>query len=129
MKAKFLMLFMTIGMLFALPSLSYAQVTDENIDFEGGDTSNSEFGPVSVEPTLVKGVLSHVNKTLELNILFDLGEVTFFIYDEQGTIYVAKEVNSSKEAIVTLDLEGLPAQKYTIICVTSEKNLKAKFEL
>lgn len=129
MKTRVLMLLMSIGMLFAMPSLSYAQATDENIDFEGGDITNSEFGPVSIEPTLVKGVLSHANKTLELNILFDLGEVTFFVYDEKGCVYVAKEVNSSKESTVTLNLKELPSQKYIIVCVTSEKDLKAVFEL
>lgn len=129
MKAKLFMLLMAIGMLFALPSLSYAQATDENIDFESGDGSNSEFGPVSVDPTLIEGVLSHINKTLDLNILFDLGNVTFIIYDEQGNAYLTKQVNSSTEANVQFDLKELPSQKYIILCVTTEGDLKAKFEL
>lgn len=129
MKAKLFMLLMAIGMLFALPSQSYAQATDENMEFETGDITENEFGPVSVDPTLIEGVLSHINKTLDLNILFDLGDVTFIIYDEQGNAYLTKQVNSSSEANVHLDLKELPSQKYIIVCVTTEGDLKAKFEL
>lgn len=129
MKAKLFMLLMAIGMLFALPSLSYAQATDENMEFETGDITENEFGPVSVDPTLIEGVLSHINKTLDLNILFDLGNVTFIIYDEQGNAYLTKQVNSSTEANVQFDLKELPSQKYIIVCVTTEGDLKAKFEL
>ena len=129
MKAKFLMFMMVVGMLFALPSLSYAQPTEENIEFEGSDAGNSDFGPVSLDPVLVNGVLSHANQTLKLNILFDLGKVDFVIMDENGNVYLRKEVNSSEEAQVTLDLTTLPAQKYTIVCYTSDGNVKAEFEL
>lgn len=129
MKAKLFVLLMAIGMLFALPSLSYAQATDENMEFETGDITENEFGPVSVDPTLIEGVLSHINKTLDLNILFDLGNVTFIIYDEQGNAYLTKQVNSSTEANVQFDLKELPSQKYIIVCVTTEGDLKAKFEL
>lgn len=130
MKTKLLMFFMAIGMLLTLPSLSYAQgYTDEDIDFQGGDAGNSDFGPVSLDPILIKGIVSHENQTLQLNFQFDLQTVTVWIVDENGTLYLSEEINTSVEATKTLNLKALPAKKYKIICFTPEGKQVANFEL
>lgn len=130
MKSKFLMFMMAIGMLLVMPNLSYAQgLTDEDIDFEGGDAGNSDFGPVSLAPILIKGVVSHMNQTIKLNFLSDLKVVTIWIIDEKGNLYLSEEINTSFETSKTIDIKALPAQKYTIICFTSEGKFQAPIQL
>lgn len=121
---------MTVGMLLAIPNFSFAQgMTDEDLEIEGGDTSNSDFGPVSFNPTLIEGVLSHVNQTITVNFLEDLGTVTIWIVDEKGVLYYSEEVNSAVETTKVLDLKALPAQKYRIVFYNPVENQKADFEL
>lgn len=121
---------MTVGMLLAIPNFSFAQgMTDEDLEIEGGDTSNSDFGPVSFNPTLIEGVLSHANQTITVNFLEDLGTVTIWIVDEKGALYYSEEVNSAVETTKVLDLKALPAQKYRIVFYNPVENQKADFEL
>lgn len=129
MKTKIWMLLMALGMLFAIPSLSYAQYTDEDIEFEAGDSNNSDFGPISFDPVLVKGVLSHNNKTITNTFLFDLGDVTVQIVDKSGNVYIEEEVNTSENAVLVIDIKNLPAQTYKIICFTKEGLQTATFSL
>lgn len=130
MKAKLVLIMMTVGMLLAIPNFSFAQgMTDEDLEIEGGDTSNSDFGPVSFNPTLIEGVLSHVNQTITVNFLEDLGTVTIWIVDEKGALYYSEEVNSAVETTKVLDLKALPAQKYRIVFYNPVENQKADFEL
>lgn len=130
MKAKLVLIMMTVGMLLAIPNFSFAQgMTDEDLEIEGGDTSNSDFGPVSFNPTLIKGILSHVNQTITVNFLEDLGTVTIWIVDEKGALYYSEEVNSAVETTKVLDLKDLPAQKYRIVFYNPVENQKADFEL
>lgn len=117
-------------MLLAIPTLSYSQgMTDEDLEIESGDTNNSDFGPVSFNPTLIKGILSHVNQTITVNFLEDLGTVTIWIVDEKGALYYSEEVNSAVETTKVLDLKALPAQKYRIVFYNPVENQKADFEL
>lgn len=130
MRAKILLVVMAIGMLVSLPDISFAQgMTDEDLEFESGDTSNSDWGPVSFNPTLIEGVLSHVNQTITVNFLEDLGTVTIWIVDEKGALYYSEEVNSAVETTKILDLKALPAQKYRIVFYNPVENQKADFEL
>lgn len=124
------MLIMAFGMLLAMPILLYGQgYTDEDLEIEGGDTSNSDFGPVSFNPTLIEGILSHVNQTITVNFLEDLGTVTIWIVDEKGALYYSEEVNSAVETTKVLDLKALPAQRYRIVFYNPVENQKADFEL
>lgn len=117
-------------MLLAIPTLSYSQgMTDEDLEIESGDTNNSDFGPVSFNPTLIEGILSHVNQTITVNFLEDLGTVTIWIVDEKGALYYSEEVNSAVETTKVLDLKALPAQKYRIVFYNPVENQKADFEL
>lgn len=129
MKTKFLMFMMAIGMLLASPAISYAQITDDDLEYQGGNPGNEEFGPVSLEPVIIKGVVSHDDKTITNTFLEDLGVVTIWITDEKGTLYISQEVNTTEEETVTIDIKSLPAQKYIIICFTPEGQQKAKFEI
>lgn len=130
MKAKLLLLMMTVGLLLTIPQFSFAQgMTDEDLEIEGGDTGNSDWGPVSFNPTLIEGVLSHVNQTITVNFLEDLGTVTIWIVDEKGTLYYSEEVNSAVETTKVLDLKALPAQKYRFVFYNPVENQKADFEL
>jgi len=129
MKAKILMFMMAIGMLLTAPALTYAQYTDEDLEFQGCDPTEGVFGPVSLDPTLIEGVLSHANQTLTLNFLFDLQTVTISITDGKGVQYIREEVNTSTEATTTIDVVSLPAGKYTVICYTPAGIQKADFEI
>lgn len=130
MKAKLFMFLMTIGLFLSAPAFTYAQgYTDEEIEFEGCDVTNSDFGPVSLNPELLRGTVSQLNQTISLNFLEDLGQVTVWIVDEAGQLYVSKEINTTKDKKITIDIQALPKQKYTIICYNGIENQEGKFEL
>lgn len=130
MKAKLFMFLMAIGLFLATPASTYAQgYTDDEIEMEGCDTSNSDFGPVSYHPDLLEAVVSHINQTINLNFLEDLGTVTIWIVDEAGQLYISEEINTTKDNKVTIDIKALPGQKYTLICYNAIENQKGKFEL
>lgn len=129
MKTKLLMFMMAIGMMLAAPTISYAQITDDDLDYQGGTSGNGEYGPVSLEPEIVEGVLSHINKTITNYFVEDCGVVTIWIVDEKGNLYISEEVNTSEETTLVIDIKSLPAQKYTIICFTPFGQQKAKFEI
>lgn len=130
MKAKLFMFLMAIGLFLAMPTFTYAQgYTDEDIEMEGSDVGNSDFGPVSYHPDLLEAVVSHINQTINLNFLEDLGTVTIWIVDEAGQLYISEEINTTKDNKVTIDIKALPGQKYTLICYNAIENQKGKFEL
>lgn len=129
MKTKFFLLLMTIGMLLAVPVVSYGQYTDEDLDYEGGNSGNGEWGPVSLEPELIKGIISYNNQTITNTFLFDLGVVTIWIVDEKGNLYISEEVNTTEEKSIVIDIKALPAQKYKMICFTKEGQQTARFEV
>lgn len=131
MKTKLLLLMLAIGMMLAIPGFSYAQgFTDEDIDWESGDLGNNDnYGPVSLDATIIKGSISHENQTLTLNFLEDMGIVTICIADANNNIYIIEEINTSKEATKVISIAGLSAQKYTIVCYNPIENQKAEFEL
>ena len=129
MKTKLLMFMMAIGMMLAAPTITYAQITDDDLDYQGSTTGNEDYGPVSLDPVIVEGVLSHINKTITNYFVEDCGVVTIWIADEKGNLYISKEVNTTEQAEVVIDVRSLPAQKYTIICFTPFGQQKAKFEI
>lgn len=129
MKAKFLMFMMVVGMLMVMPSISYAQYTEEELEYQGGDTGNDDYGPVSLEPEVVSGVFSNANQTITNTFHGDYGVVTIWIVDAAGNLYISEEVNTNTTKTKTISLKSLPAQKYTIICFTPEGQKTAKFEL
>lgn len=115
-------------MLLVAPVFTYA-ITDEDIDFQGSDPGDEGWGPVSIEPTLIEGTLSHTNGTIQLDFLFDLGVVTVNIIGENGAQYISEEINTTKETTTTIDVKSLPAGKYIILCYTKEGLQKATFEI
>lgn len=130
MKVNFLMFMMIIGMMLSLPTSSYAQITDDDLEYQGGNTGNEDdWGPVSLDPTIITGVLSHVNKTLTNTFLVDLGAVTIWIVDKEGNLYSSVEVNTTTQKSVTIDLKSLPAQEYKVICFTREGQQWTTFKL
>ena len=128
MKTKFFMFLMAFGLMLAAPALTYAQYTDDNLDFLGGDAGGSEFGPVSLYSP-VHGNLSHQNDNITLNFAYDMGMMTVWIVDENENMCMQAVVNTSKGIADPIDLKALAAGKYTIICFTPEGQYKADFEL
>lgn len=120
---------MFIGILLAMPTMVNAQLTDEDLDYGGSNSGNSEWGPVSLEPELVKGTISYVNEIITTTFLTDLKVVTIWIVDEKGNLYISEEVNTTTNKTVTIDIKSLPAKKYKIICFTCEGQQIAKFEI
>lgn len=130
MKTKLFMFLMAIGMMVAAPALSYAQgYTDDDFDFHGGDVSNDDFGPVSTDPVYIKGHISYIDQEITLDYQANLGTITIWIVDENGTLYISEEVNTVEESTTKIDIKALPAQKYTIICFNKKGQQKAEFEL
>lgn len=130
MKTKLFMFFMAIGMMVAAPTLLYAQgYTDEDLDFNGSDVSNDDFGPVSTDPVYIIGNVSYINQEITLDYQANLGTITIWIVDEKGTLYISEEVNTVEESTTKIDIKALPAQKYTIICFNKKGQQKAEFEL
>lgn len=130
MKTKLFMFLMAIGMMVAAPTLLYAQgYTDEDLDFNGSDVSNDDFGPVSTDPVYILGNLSYIDQEITLNYQANLGTITIWIVDEKGTLYISEEVNTVEESTTKIDIKALPAQKYTIICFNKKGQQKAEFEL
>lgn len=130
MKTKLFMFLMAIAMIVAIPSLTYAQgYTDEELDFQGGDVSYDDFGPVSTDPVYIIGNVSYINQEITLDYQANLGTITIWIVDEKGTLYISEEVNTVEESTTKIDIKALPAQKYTIICFNKKGQQKAEFEL
>lgn len=125
MKTKFLFFFFIIGMFFLIPSVSHAQITEESLDMLG--EFDGELSPVSVETPLLAATLNHINKTLKVDFLSNLGRVTFQIVDESNRIYLAKEVMSVEGGFYTFNLSSLPAGKYKIICFIPNKTKQAAY--
>ncbi len=126
MRTKFLMLFVILSAFFTLPS--FGQITEENLDFQS--RNDAEIGPVSLGPVYVSGVLSHVNKTIDVTFEFDLGYVTFWITDEKGQLWMSEEVNATKNGYHTFNINQLPNGQYNIICfIPNGPALQAKFKL
>lgn len=130
MKTKLFMFLMAIGMVIAAPTLLYGQgLTDEELEFQGSDVSNDEFGPVSNDPVYIIGNVSYIDQEITLDYQANLGTITIWIVDEKGTLYISEEVNTVEESTTKIDIKALPAQKYTIICFNKKGQQKAEFEL
>lgn len=128
MKTKFFMFLMAFGLMLIAPAISYAQATDDNLDFLGDDSGRGEFGPVSLYSP-VHGDLSRQNDNITLNFVCDMGMMTVWIVDENGNMCMQTTVNTSKGIADPIDLKALAAGKYIIICFTPEGEYKADFEL
>lgn len=115
MKMKFLLSILTLGMFMILPTLSYAQYTDEDLEYQGSCSDNDCFGPVSLGPIYVVGNISHIDKIITNTFTEDFGEVTVSIYDKAGNLYKTERVDS-RQGSVAIDIQALPAQEYDIVC-------------
>lgn len=127
MRIKLLMLVM--GLFLMTPIISYAQYTDDDLDYQGGNTDNGDWGPVSLEPELIEGVISYTQQIITNTYNEDLGLITVWVVDEQGKLYISEEVNTTKEKVQKIDIKSLPEQKYKIICFTPEGEYTATFEI
>lgn len=130
MKAKVFTFFMVIGLFLAIPAISNAQgYTDEELDFQGSDVTNDDFGPVSVDPIYITGNVSLEKQTITLDYRANLGMVTIWIVDENGVLYFSEEVNTVAEKTTKIDIKALPSKKYTILCFNPKGQQKANFDL
>lgn len=118
-----------MGMFITVPIFTYAQYTDEDLDFQGGTIQERNW-PVSLDSySSKKEMISFINQEITLNFLEDMGTITIWIIDENGNLYLSKEVNTTEEATTKIDIKALPAQKYTIVCFTPMGQQGAYFEL
>lgn len=137
MRTKLFMFMMAIGMLLTMPTISFAQgYTDEDLDFEASDPSNGDFGPTSLrpatftlEPVIVTGVLSHINKTITLDFMDGLGVVTISIIDENGTPMYSQRIDTNREPHKVISIKNLSIKNYRIICYNPIENQRADFLL
>lgn len=127
MKIKLIILM--LGLFFVAPVVTYAQYTDEDLEYQGGNSDDEEFGPVSLDPEVVSGSVSYIDGKITNTFLCDLGIVNVWIVDTKGQLYISEEVNTTKEAVQEIDIKALPAQKYKIICFTPEGQYYAIFEI
>ncbi|MDE5639113.1 MAG: hypothetical protein K2I47_04880, partial [Odoribacter sp.] len=93
MKTKLFMWMCVLGACFLFPKISFAQLTEENLDLQS--QWDAEFGPVSLEPEYLTATLSHVNKTISGTFTFNYGNVTFWIINEAGELCLSEEVSAS----------------------------------
>lgn len=134
MNAKLLILFLALGSLLFMPTLSYSTQadaqwgwTDEEFEYLGSDNGN--LGPRSIVQPLVKGVLSYTSKTITNTFSKDLGVVTVQIENESGTVYVKKTIDTSKEKSLTIDISMLESQSYKITCTFATGTRVAHIDL
>lgn len=126
---KIKLIILILGLFLVAPVVTYAQYTDEDLEYQGGNSDDEEFGPVSLDPEVVSGSLSQIDGKIKNTFLCDLGTITVWIVDEKGQLYISEEVNTTEQAIQEIDIKALPAQKYKIICFTPEGRYYAKFEI
>lgn len=127
MKIKLIILM--LGLFFITPVVTYAQYTDEDLEYQGGNSDDEEFGPVSLDPEVVSGSVSYIDGKITNTFSCDLGIVNVWIVDTKGQLYISEEVNTTNEAVQEIDIKALPAQKYKIICFTPEGQYYAIFEI
>ena len=127
MKIKLMILM--LGLFFASPVMTYAQYTDEDLEYQGGNSDDEEFGPVSLDPEVVSGSISYAEGKITNTFLCDLGTVNVWIVDEKGLLYISEEINTTEQAVQEIDIKELPAQKYKIVCFTPEGKYYATFEI
>lgn len=123
------LIILMLGLFFAAPIVTYAQYTDEDLEYQGGNSDDEEFGPVSLDPEVVSGSISYINGKITNTFLCNLGTVTVWIVDEKGQLYINEEVNTITQNKQEIDIKKLPAQKYKIICFTSEGRYYTTFEI
>lgn len=117
-----------LGACFLFPKISFAQLTEENIELHS--QWDDDIGPVSLEPEYLTATLSHVNKTISGTFAFNYGNVTFWIINEAGELCLSKEVAASANGTYLLDLSPLKAGKYRLQCFLSGDPMQfAYFEL
>lgn len=127
MKIKLIILM--LGLFLIAPAITFAQYTDEDLEYQGGNSDDGEFGPVSLDPEVISGSISYTNEKITNTFLCDLGIITVWIVDEKGQLYISEEVNTTQQAVQEIDIKALPEQKYKIICFTSEGQYYSIFEI
>lgn len=103
-----------LGAYLLFPKISFAQLTEENLDLQS--QWDAEFGPVSLEPEYLTATLSHVNKTISGTFAFNYGNVTFWIINEAGELCLSEEVSASANGTYLLELNPLKPGKYRLQC-------------
>lgn len=103
-----------LGACFLFPKISFAQLTEENIELHS--QWDDDIGPVSLEPEYLTATLSHVNKTISGTFAFNYGNVTFWIINEAGELCLSEEVSASANGTYLLDLSPLKPGKYRLQC-------------
>lgn len=126
---KFKLIILLLGLFFTTPIVTYAQYTDEDLEYQGGNSDDEEFGPVSLIPEVVNGLISYTHGKITNTFLCDLGTVTVWIVNEKGQLYISEEINTTENKIQEIDIKALPAQKYRIICFTREGQYHSTFEI
>lgn len=116
MKAKNLLLVLLLA--FFMPGITQAApagITDEDLDYLGR-VDGIHVRPVSLDPVFLKGTLSNDNQAITNTFFFNLGEVVFQITNKDGVIYSTFRTQAVEGGSFTIDIKGLPAGQYDIVC-------------
>lgn len=126
MKIKLVSLVVVLIGLVISPAFS---ITDEELEYQGVDVGDIIY-PTSVQPTIVKGILSSDKKTIVNTFFEDLGKVVFQVTDENNQPIITKQAFALAGGSSTIDISSLAPGNYKIYCfISSETAQVAHFQV
>lgn len=126
MKIKLFSLIVVLIGLVISPAFS---ITDEELEYQGIDVGDI-IHPTSVQPTLVKGVLSSDKKAIVNTFFENMGRVVFQVTDINNQPVITKEAIALAGGSATVDISSLAPGNYKIYCfISSETAQVAHFQV
>ena len=126
MKIKLFSLIVVLIGLVISPAFS---ITDEELEYQGVDVGDI-IHPTSVQPTLIKGVLSLDKKTIVNTFFENMGRVVFQVTDMNNQPVITKEAIAFAGGSATVDISSLAPGNYKIYCfISSETAQVAHFQV
>lgn len=126
MKIKLFSLIIVLIGLVISPAFS---ITDEELEYQGIDVGDF-IHPTSVQPTLIKGVLSSDKKTIVNTFFENMGRVVFQVTDMNSQALITKEAIAFTGGSATIDISSLAPGNYKIYCfISSETAQVAQFQV
>lgn len=126
MKIKLFSLIIVLIGLVISPAFS---ITDEELEYQGVNVGDFIY-PTSVQPTLIKGVLSSDKKTIVNTFFENMGRVVFQVTDMNNQALITKEAIAFTGGSATIDISSLAPGNYKIYCfISSETAQVAQFQV
>ncbi len=122
-------LFSLVAILFGLIISPAFSITDEELEYQGINMGDIVY-PTSVQPTLIKGVLSSDKKTIVNTFFENMGRVVFQVTDMNNQALITKEAIAFTGGSATIDISSLAPGNYKIYCfISSETAQVAQFQV